>query len=130
MHKAVHGVLTLIMLFLAYSFGDDRPTFALNIAYTEMAAVMAEHAWALSCASIGAIGLATIFTNNWKIRTASAGLLGAGHSVIAVLIFLGNPHAIGTGLFFGYGALGLALAYSTAHLGERIAEDLDPFDIS
>lgn len=129
MHKAVHGILTLVMLFLAYSFGDGLPTFSTSISYSEMAAIMSEHYWSVACAAIGAAGLATTFTNNWKLRMVSAGILGAGHFVISILIFLGNRHAIGTGLFFGYGALGLGLAYSTAHLGERIAEDLDPFDI-
>jgi len=129
MHRAVHAVLTVVMLFLAYTFADVVPTFAGNMSYSEMALLMPEQDWAYACAAVGMVGLATVFTSNWKLRVASACLLGAGHFVIAIYIFLGNEHAVGTGLFFGYGALGLALAYSTAHLGERISQDLDPFDL-
>lgn len=130
MHKMVHFILTLVLLFLAFTFADEVPTFISSISYERMASVMPEHDWAALCGLIGALGLATTFTDNWKIRTFTATVLGATHLGIAILIFLGNKHAIGTGLFLGYGLLGLALAYSTAHLGQRISKDLDPFNIS
>lgn len=131
MHKAVHFVLTAMMLLLAYKFADDTmPAFQISHAYDEMARLMFERSWAMICGGIGGIGLITGFLNSWKLRTASAVILGAGHFIVAFLIYLGDKHAIiGSGLFFGYGALGIALAYSTAHLGERIAKDLDPFDL-
>lgn len=129
MHKMVHGVLTLVLLFLAFTFADEFPTFASSVSYVRMASVMHEHNWSVLCGLVGVVGVATAFTDNWKIRTSVAAALGAVHFGIAFLIFLGNRHAIGTGLFLGYGILGVALAYSTAHLGQRISKDLDPFNI-
>lgn len=130
MHKAVHGVLTFVMLFLAYTFLDQQPpVFMSNNSYDFMSQVMTEEQWALACGLNGTIGLLTLFVSEWRVRVISAAILGAGHLTIAVFVFLGNRHATGTGLFFGYGALGILLAYSTAHLGRRVSEDLDPSDL-
>jgi hypothetical protein len=128
MHKASHAALTWVMLWLAYSFADDVPTFLTNHAFDVMGSVMTEHHWALLCATVGLAGLVTLFVQNWIARIAAAGLLSAGHFLIASLFYLGNPHGTGTGPYLGYAFLGAALAYSTAHLGQRLTTSLEVAD--
>lgn len=129
LHKTTHSVLTMVMLFLAYTFADAIPTFPTSASFQEMATLMPEQDWAGACAFVGAIGLVTTFTDNWTLRLIAATILATAHLIIAIMIFMGNQHAISAGLFVGYGTLGLALAYSTAHLGRRVPENLDTTDL-
>lgn len=127
MHKLVHGVLTGIMLWLAYTFLEPTPTFT-TAGWSFMATLMDERNWGSVLLGVGFFGAITAFTNNWSIRVFAAGVLSASHLGIAALVLLGNPHGAGSGIFFGYAVLGAGLAYSTAHLGQRIKAGLEPPD--
>jgi drug/metabolite transporter (DMT)-like permease len=124
MHKSVHGVLTAIMAYLAFTFMDGQPTFNVR-AWDWMAAAMSEDQWGICCALVAAVGVATMFTDNWKVRAVAAVILSTMHTVVAILIFMGNPHGPGSGLFLGYAVLGALLAYSTAHIGQRVTDHSD-----
>lgn len=129
MHKLCHFVLTGVMLWLAYLFIEPEKTFT-TPGWSIMARMMTEEGWGFFCLAVAFIGAGTMFTNNWNARTAAAGLLSMAHLLIAALVFMGNPHGAGSGLFFGYAVLGAGLAYSTAHLGQRVKAGLESADIS
>lgn len=126
MHRAVHVVLSGVLFWLAYLFIDEVPAFAptglVQPGYQIMSRLMAERQWGVFCLGAGCFGVVTAFSGNWRVRIISAGVLAATYFLLASLIFLGNPHASGSSLFFGYAVLGAMLAYSTARLSERIKQ--------
>lgn len=122
LHRVVHVVLTCIVLWLAYVFLDDTPTFSTSSSFRLMAGWGQEREWGGVLFSIGLVGIVTSYFNGWVVRTVAACLLSATHLCLALLFVLGNPHAPGVGFLFGYAILGAALAYSTAHVGKRLSK--------
>lgn len=130
MHNCVHVVLTLVMLWIAFTFLDEKDSFTGSTGFSVMGRWAEEKTWGLICFGVGIIGVASTPTTNWKIRVLAASVLSIAHMGIAVLYFMGNSHGTGAGLFGGYAILGAALAYSTAHLGSRISTSVEPPNFS
>lgn len=129
LYRTTHGVLTLVMAWLAILLIEPEPSL-LTSAARLMIALMPEPDWGILCALVAVIGALALLTENYTLRMVSAGVLGAAHLAIGALLFVANPHAIGSALFFGYAILGGALAYSTAYVQQRAKENVGPAHLS
>ena len=117
MHRVTHLVLTAYMVvvgirFLRLGLSDDMMT--------------AEDWLGPFCLTVAFLGIVTISAQGWRWRTVGAIALAAGHASVATYFFEGSYRGPGSGSYFGYALLALCLAYSTAHLSQRISERVEP----
>lgn len=125
MHSVVNLLLVGVMGYMGLVFSDHNSLFTTASTYHAMIEVASQTTWAVSCHTVSMIGLVATFTKNWRVRVASAVMLATSHLIVAIYLFLGNPHGPGYGLFAGYAILALALAYSTAHMGVKLTERVE-----
>lgn len=130
LYRAVHLILACVLLWLAYCYLDSDDVFNSGRAFTYMASVGTRQEWGMVHLFFGLLGLFTTFSTEWRIRVSGAGVLCVAHITVAFLFYLGNRHAIGTGIFGLYAALAGFLAFATAHSSQRYPQDMAPFDPS